>query len=114
MKDIKEKTVRGGAARLIGQALKSLLRLGTIIALMWAGLQKHHPDMSEEDVAMLLDDMDGGATAAMSHIDDAFARAFNAPGTKGTNPRQANGSGAGTTPSSSTQATATIPISSGT
>lgn len=34
MQDIKEKTIRGGAARLIGQALKSLLRLGTIIVLV--------------------------------------------------------------------------------
>lgn len=33
MKDLKEKTIRGGAARLVGQAVKSLVRLGMIVVL---------------------------------------------------------------------------------
>ncbi len=55
MKDIKEKTIRGGAARLIGQALKSLLRLGTIIVL-----------------ARLLDPSDFGIVAMVTVVTGVF------------------------------------------
>jgi PST family polysaccharide transporter len=33
LKDLKEKTIRGGAARLIGQAIKSLVRIGMLVIL---------------------------------------------------------------------------------
>jgi O-antigen/teichoic acid export membrane protein len=55
VKDLKEKTIRGGAARLIGQALKSLLRLGTIIVL-----------------ARLLDPSDFGIVAMVTVITGIF------------------------------------------
>jgi len=55
VKDIKEKTIRGGAARLIGQALKSLLRLGTIIVL-----------------ARLLDPSDFGIVAMVTVVTGVF------------------------------------------
>ena len=55
MKDLKEKTIRGGAARLIGQALKSLLRLGTIIVL-----------------ARLLDPSDFGIVAMVTVVTGVF------------------------------------------
>ncbi len=91
------------------------LRLGTIVALLWAGLQKHHPGMTEENVADLLDDIDGGAAAAMAVVDQAFGKAFGStPGTKGTNPTQTSGNGTGMTLSLSSQATDMTPKSSGT
>ena len=33
VKDLKEKTIRGGAARLVGQAVRSLVRIGMIVIL---------------------------------------------------------------------------------
>jgi O-antigen/teichoic acid export membrane protein len=55
VKDIKEKTIRGGAARLIGQVLKSLLRLVTIIVL-----------------ARLLDPSDFGIVAMVTVVTGVF------------------------------------------
>lgn len=90
------------------------MRLGTVVALLWAGLQKHHPGMSEGDACDLLDDIEGGAAGAVAVIDEAFRRAFNAPGTKGTNPPTSAGNGIGTLSSSSTPALDTTPTRSGT
>jgi hypothetical protein len=89
------------------------MRLGTIVSLLWAGLQKHHPGMTEDDTANLLDDMPGGASDAITSVDEAFRKAFNAPGTKGTNPPQA-GNGTGMSNSLSTPVTVTTPTLSGT
>jgi len=72
------------------------IRINTVISLLWAGLQKHHPGMTKEDVAELLDEMDGGAPAMMIHVNEAFAKAFASTlGTKGTNPTQREVNGAG-------------------
>lgn len=72
------------------------MRLGTIVSLLWAGLQKHQSGTTLEQAADILDEIDGGVATAMVSIDAAFAKAFGAsPGTKGTNPtpRGENGSG---------------------
>jgi len=78
------------------------MRIGTVVALLWSGLQKHHPNMAFDDAADLLDDMEGGASGAIEIIGQAFSKAFNAPGTKGTNPPQKDQNGTGTVSSSST------------
>jgi hypothetical protein len=79
------------------------MRLGDVVALLWSGLQKHHPDLTFEDAADLLDDLEGGTSGAIRVIDQAFGKAFNAaPGTKGTNPPQ-KANGIGTVSSSSMQ-----------
>lgn len=90
------------------QASQKNIRIGMVVALLWAGLQKHHPKMSQDDAADLLDEIDGGAAGAMEIIGTAFEKAFAAPGTKGTNP-QANGAshGIGTASSSTSSVTAT-------
>lgn len=62
------------------------LRMGTIVALLWAGLRKHHPDVTMEGACEILDDIDGGAREAINFIGDAFQKAFNAPGSRSTNP----------------------------
>jgi hypothetical protein len=71
------------------------MRIGTVVALLWSGLQKHHPDMTFDDAADLLDDMEGGASSAIEIVGQAFSKAFNAPGTKGTNPPQKDQNGTG-------------------
>ncbi len=93
-----------------------VMRLGTIVALLWAGLQKHHPGMTEEQAAEILDEIDGGVATAMVSIDAAFSKAFGAAsGTKGTNPPlQASGNGSGTISLSSTFPTDSIPTTFGT
>lgn len=83
------------------------LRIRTAVSLLWAGLQKHHSQMTFEDAADLLDDMEGGAGAVMDLVSSSLQKAFAAPGTKGTNPPLANGqNGTGTDFLSSTSATA--------
>jgi hypothetical protein len=89
------------------------MRVGNIVALLWAGLQKHHPNVTMDQCCDLLDEFDGGAMAAYAIVGAAFAKAFDAPGTKGTNPPQA-GNGTGTIYSSSTPATVMTPKPSGT
>lgn len=89
------------------------MRIGTIVALLWAGLQKHHPEITFEAAADLLDDIEGGAVGAMNVMGEALHKAFNqAPGTKGTNPTMM-GNGAGINSSSNTSASATFPTPSG-
>ena len=89
------------------------MRIGTVVALLWSGLQKHHPDMAFDDVADLLDDMEGGASSAIEIVGQAFGKAFNAPGTKGANPPQKEANGTGMPSSSSTFLSATDPMISG-
>jgi Phage tail tube protein, GTA-gp10 len=88
------------------------MRIGTIVAMLWAGLQKHQPTMSMDDAADLLDDIEGGTATVIATIDEAFRRAFNAPGTKGTNPPQ-TGNGVGMQSSSTTFPADIIPKNSG-
>jgi hypothetical protein len=89
------------------------MRLGTICALLWAGLQRHQPNMTVEEATDLLDDIDGGASAMIDIIGEAFQRAFSAPGTKGTNPPKRVENGSGTISSSSTSAMDSTQTSSG-
>lgn len=93
------------------------IRIGTIVALLWAGLQKHHPNITYEKAADLLDDMDGGTIKAMEVIGAAFEKAFNAPETKGTNPTLVNGGqpdGIGTASLLTSSVTVMTPSSFGT
>lgn len=70
------------------------MRLGTIAALLWAGLQSHHPSMTLDETIDMLDDFEGGTVAVIELIGEGFQRGFSAPGTKGTNPpKRANGDG---------------------
>lgn len=80
------------------------LRLGTTAVLLWAGLQKHHPQITQDQAVDLLDEIEGGIPAIIILIDKAFCKAFETTlGTKGTNPPQEKaGNGIGTTPSLST------------
>jgi Phage tail tube protein, GTA-gp10 len=71
------------------------VRIGTVVAILWAGLQSYHPKMTFDDAAGLLDDIEGGTGAMVSIIGDSFQKAFSAPGTKGTNPPQKEGNGTG-------------------
>lgn len=92
-----ERALKKGIPQIM-QELSSMenLRLETIVSLLWAGLQKHHSNMSFEQAADLLDEVDGGASAVMPVVGEAFQKAFTAPGTKGTNPLQKEGNGTGT------------------
>lgn len=93
----------------------SSIRINTVISLLWAGLQKHHPEMTREGAAELLDEIDGGAPAMMVHINDAFAKAFASTlGTKGTNPTQREVNGAGMKSSLTSSAAASPQMPSGT
>lgn len=93
----------------------SKLRIGTVVSILWAGLQKHHPEITFEGAAEILDELEGGTGAAVTIIGEAFQKAFNAPGagTKGTNPTMKEGNGTGTISSSSLPLSGTIPIPSG-
>ncbi len=88
------------------------MRIGTLVTLLWAGLQKHHPTLSIDDACELLDEH-GDDGAVVEIIGDAFQKAFNAPGTKGTNPQPRDQNGTGTLSSSSTPASTMIPTLSG-
>ena len=90
------------------------MRLGTVVSMLWAGLQKHHPEMTPDDAAEIIDGMDKGVAGAVEILGQAFQKAFNAPGSTATNPppREVNGSG---TKSSSNSSPSDIPtMSSGT
>jgi hypothetical protein len=84
------------------------MRVGMVVALLWAGLQKHHPKITVDEAAELLDEMDGGAARAVEIIGESFQRAFSAPETKATNPPQKEVNGTGTVSSSSTSVMDTI------
>ena len=90
------------------------IRLGTIRNILWAGLHKHHPELTTSEAAELIGKIDGGIVGAIELIGEGFQRAFNAPGTKGTNPPQRAQNGTGTPSGSSTSATGTTPPGSGT
>lgn len=90
------------------------LRIGTVVAILWAGLQKHHPKMTYDDAAALLDDVDGGVSTMIEVIGNSFQKAFNAPGTKGTNPPQKETNGTGTISSLDMSPLDMIPRNSGT
>jgi hypothetical protein len=89
------------------------MRIGTLVAILWAGLQKHHPDLSVDEACELLDEK-GDDASVIDVIGDAFQKAFNAPGTKGTNPQQKDVNGTGMNSSSNTSASVTILTPSGT
>ena len=90
------------------------MRINTVLALLWAGLQKHHPAISVDDVSDLLDDLDGGMAKAVEIVGQAMEKAFSAPGTKGTNPPQTVGNGSGMSCSSNIALSDMIPTPSGT
>ena len=92
------------------------LRLGTLCALLWAGLQKHQPTITLDQTADLLDEFDGGTAEVVTLIDKAFSKAFSQTlGTKGTNPTSmAEGNGIGMASSWNSPVTDSIPKASGT
>ncbi len=77
------------------------IRLGTVCSMLWAGLQKHQPDMTIDDATAILDDLDGGVATAIDLLGEGFQKAFNASGTKGTNPPKRAENGTGMSSSSS-------------
>lgn len=83
------------------------LRLGTIRALLWAGLHKHQPNMTMDDAAELIGRFDGGLIKVVETVAEAFSRAFSAPETKATHPTQKASNGTGTPSGSSTSVTDT-------
>jgi hypothetical protein len=109
-----ETTLNRGLVQVIGEiSSPEKMRLATMIALLWAGLQKHHPGMSQEDAAEILDEL-GGIGPVMPHIDEAFGKAFAATsGTKGTNPPQQTTNGSGMISSSNMSVSDMIPNVSG-
>jgi hypothetical protein len=91
------------------------IRFKTIRAVVWAGLQEHHPERLEGGAANP-DGVDlrragdiivaaGGIEPVTSKISEAFARAFPAPETKGARPPKpeaaTNGTGAASSPTGS-------------
>jgi Phage tail tube protein, GTA-gp10 len=91
------------------------MRIGTVVAMLWAGLQKHHPTMTIEEATDLLDEIEGGARGTVEILGEAFQRAFSAPGTKGTHPIQPkaeNGTGMPGSSISSVSATTSTPSGS--
>lgn len=50
------------------------IRLKWIRALLWAGLRKHHPNMSIEDAGELIEQSD--ATTVLNAVGDAMQKAF--------------------------------------
>ena len=91
------------------------LRLGTTAVLLWAGLQKHHPQITQDQAIDMLDEIDGGVPAIIAFIDQAFGKAFETTlGTKGTNPPQEKaGNGIGMKPSSNMSPMDIVPTASG-
>jgi len=86
------------------------MRLGTVVVLVWAGLQKHHPTLTQEDVANLFDEMPGGVQGMVIILDKAFSKAFETTlGTKGTDPTQKPGIGINSSSSMSPLDTAMAP-----
>ena len=91
------------------------LRLGTVCALLWAGLQKHHPTITMDSAADLLDEFEGGTPEVIGLIDKAFGKAFSQTlGTKGTNPTQEESNGIGMGSSWNSPVTDLTPKVSGT
>ena len=89
------------------------MRIGTVVSMLWAGLQKHHPKMTFDDAADLLDEVDGGASGVIDTIGEAFQLAFSAKGSQATNPRMGETDGTGIPVSSNTSPTDLIPTNSG-
>src|SRR5262245_38487760 len=69
------------------------IRLGLVRSILWVGLLEHHPEITKEQAGDQIS-LAGGLTSVIVPINQAFERAFAAPGTKGTNPPQTtNGTG---------------------
>lgn len=91
------------------QNAKENLRIGMVVALLWAGLQKHHPNLSYDDAAGLLDDVEGGAAVVMEVIGKSFEKAFATPELKDANPPLNGNAGIGMT-SSLSSSVSVIPL----
>jgi hypothetical protein len=111
---VKLETITGkGLVRILQEISNpEELRIGTIAALLWCGLQEHHPKLSLDEATDLLDVIENGALGAIELLGDPFRAAFNAPGTKATNPIQET-NGTGTNVSSNTSPSATSLTNSG-
>lgn len=58
----------------VGAMLDGSAKLSHIRAVLWFGLRRHHPELSEEDAGDVLDEI--GHRAADELIGTAFQRAF--------------------------------------
>lgn len=65
---------------------RNSLRLRTLRVFLWAGLQRHHPDVTREEAAGLI--LQSGIAAAQIHVAQAFAAAFPEPGEKDASPQE--------------------------
>jgi hypothetical protein len=78
------------------------IRMTTLRAIFWAGLQDHHPEIDLKAAGKLILST-GGMLGVMNLITEGFARAFPDPETKGARPQStppqivANGDGTGLT-----------------
>lgn len=71
------------------------IRLGTIRAVLWAGLREHHPEVDLRAAGEIITKA-GGVLEITGLIGEAFSRAFPAPEKKGSRPRKrgaTNGTG---------------------
>lgn len=68
------------------------MSIRTIRSIFWAGLQEHHPDLTEKEAGRLMTGL--GATVAAAHVMDAVRLAF--PESKGRPQAAAAGTQAGT------------------
>lgn len=84
------------------------VRLKWIRAMLWAGLRKHHPNMTIEQAGELIDNSNGGDM--MSVITDAMQKAFGDSEMKEARPM--NGAGLNTTGSDSSQITSPLDTTS--
>lgn len=54
------------------------IRIGTAIAILWAGLQRHHPEVTMDDAEQLMI-RGGGLVAVLEKLSEALLAAFGNP-----------------------------------
>jgi hypothetical protein len=61
----------------IGQRMSADMRLGFLRTVFWAGLQEHHPDITERDAGEMISAVGPAEVGQM--IGQAFSAAFTSP-----------------------------------
>lgn len=86
------------------------VRIKWVRALLWAGLQKHHPSLTVDDVGEMMSA--AGGSEVMDAIGAAMQSAFSEPGAKDENPTNGadrNGIGPALSPNTSLSDTTSNP-----